>query len=152
MTNKNKGFTLIELLVVVLIIGILAAIALPQYWKAVEKSKVSEYLVLEKAISDAQEIVKLSTGQYTDNPDDFDIGVIPSDFTPCGVKRYKNHNTQLIVSANSWGVGGDITLAPACLVDSKTKGISIYTYTPGSAGCPASSPKPCTYCLVLKVS
>ncbi len=52
MKNK-KGFTLIELLVVVLIIGIIAAIALPLYRKAVERSKVAEAISNLKAMENA---------------------------------------------------------------------------------------------------
>lgn len=59
-----QGFTLIELLVVVLIIGILAGVALPQYEKAVEKSRASEALLLLKSLRDQQELCIMEHGQY----------------------------------------------------------------------------------------
>ncbi len=63
---KNKqGFTLIEMLVVVLIIGILAGIALPQYEMAVEKAKATEALMNMRTIIGAVERNILVSG--TDN-------------------------------------------------------------------------------------
>ena len=61
MKNK-KGFTLLELLVVVLIIGILAGIALPQYRKSVERARLSEVLVNIKAIEDSMDRYLLANG------------------------------------------------------------------------------------------
>ncbi len=88
--SYKKGFTLIELLVVVLIIGILAGIALPQYKMALTKAKVASILPLMRRWYDALAEWKLIHGSYCkvihsevwcDIPTADDVGVSwPSDW------------------------------------------------------------------------
>ncbi len=63
---KTQGFTLIELLVIVLIIGILAAVALPQYQKAVKKAQGREVIVAIKALDKALVVYALQHGDICD--------------------------------------------------------------------------------------
>ncbi len=73
---KNKqAFTLIELLVVVLIIGILAAVALPQYQKAVMKSRFLTIKTLTQKIAEAEGAYYLANGEYTSDLDALSIDI-----------------------------------------------------------------------------
>ena len=73
--GAKAGFTLIELLVVVLIIGILAAVALPQYQKAVDKTRLMKLIAISNMIANIQETYYLTNGTYTTNWTQLDISL-----------------------------------------------------------------------------
>lgn len=142
MKNANKkGFTLIELLVVVLIIGILASVALPQYEKAVTKSRFTEAVSVIKTIRDACTVLEMERGE-TDcgmfEMDDLSVEVPGDNYNGWGWTGKKTKNFFYTLSSPGGnpvayylqGLGsrsdeGAFSLCVHYEVDNKTKEIRI---------------------------
>lgn len=108
--NKN-GFTLLELLVVVLIIGVLAAITLPQYQKVIERAKMAEAVIVVKAIAQAQQNYYLVNDAYADcldfNAVDEDLSGEDYDYHGCPAKK----TTDFVYTSNGYSAKQYIAVA-----------------------------------------
>ena len=126
--NNKKGFTLIELLVVVLIIGILAAMAMPQYFKAVERSRMTEADQLLASIAQAQQRKYLQINKYTTDYRSLDVapkGATGSTFYTKGDPEKGGGNGFEVVMSGTTYADGEATATRVA----GTSGTLQYKYT-----------------------
>ena len=96
--NGVKAFTLIELLVVVLIIGILAAVAMPQYQRAVEKARMTEAVTAIENIARANEMYRLANGNFTRDINELDVDFPGENYWYSGIRAKKTKDFMMAAS------------------------------------------------------
>lgn len=97
--RTKQGFTLIELLVVVLIIGVLAAMALPQYRVAVGMSRASTMYAFMRGVDQAQQAFYMANNRYATTFDALSVG-IPPGFTKVNEKRITKGRTACFIMSS----------------------------------------------------
>jgi len=78
---NKRGFTLIEVLIVVIILGILATLAIPQFTNMVKRARVSEAWSALGAVRTSQAVYWMEHETYADDIDDLDVDDVIGDFT-----------------------------------------------------------------------
>ena len=112
--KNEQAFTLIELLVVVLIIGILAAVALPQYQRAVDKSRAMKYIQVLHGIQRVLDVYYLANGSYTYDLTSLDVDYSAGCTLAAGTKNEWVCPDGFLIDIMKDGTGGGIVRAALC--------------------------------------
>ena len=113
--KSSKGFTMVELMVVVLIVGILAAVAVPLMSGRIDSSKWSEAKASMGTIASAIRAYAAEKGDFASAPSKADIGISDNELDG----TYFTHGAYTITSASA--SGGQVSFVITCAVSGSTR-------------------------------
>ena len=113
--KSNKAFTMVELMVVVLIVGILAAVAVPLMSGRIDSSKWSEGKAAMGTIASALRSYAAEKGSFTTAPTMANVGLTDNDLDG----TYFTHQAYAITSASA--SGSQVSFVITCTAASSTR-------------------------------